>query len=83
MISNIVEPCVLRYIESPLLLPGGFGMLESIDSAYNEAEFRCHTKYSRIFDVITWMLVVDVVVDVIVMLLILLLSLLLSSSSSS
>ena len=51
MISNIVEPCVLRYIESPLLLPGGFGMLESIDSVYNEAEFPCHPKYSRIFDI--------------------------------
>ena len=64
MISNIVEPCVLRYIESPLLLPGGFGMLESIDSAYNEAEFRCQTKYSRIFDIITWLFVVGVVVVV-------------------
>ena len=64
MISNIVEPCVLRYIESPLLLPGGFGMLESIDSAYNAAEFRCQTKYSRIFDIITWLFVVGVVVVV-------------------
>ena len=64
MISNIVEPSVLRYIESPLLLPGGFGMLESIDSAYNEAEFRCQTKYSRIFDIITWLFVVVVVVVV-------------------
>ena len=64
MISNIVEPSVLRYIESPLLLPGGFGMLESIDSAYNEAEFRCQTKYSRIFDIITWLFVVGVVVVV-------------------
>ena len=43
-------------------------MLESIDSAYNEAEFRCQTKYSRIFDIITWLFVVGVVVDVIVML---------------